>query len=111
MGVQEIAPAEQRPLRSGGAAVWALICSVLSALTCFFPFASLPLALIGLICGILGRRSEQRSMATVALVISIVFLIWNVTVVVIAVFFMDKYGFDLNHIRYFVEQYFKNFFR
>ena len=64
----------------------------------------------GLILGILGRRSEERSMATVALVISIIFLIWDVVVLCIALIYMDKYGFDLNHIRYFVEQYFRNFF-
>ena len=102
--------AKGRPLRSCSLAVWALICAIVSALTCFFPFVSLPLAVLGLICGILGRRSEDRSMATVALVISIIFLIWNVTVVIIAKIYMDKYGFDLNHIEYFVKQYFRNFF-
>ena len=105
-------PAETagKPLRSRGLAVAALICAVLSALSCFFPPVSLPLALAGLILGILGRRSEERSMATVAVVISIIFLIWDVVVLCIALIYMDKYGFDLNHIRYFVEQYFRNFF-
>ncbi|MBO4288566.1 MAG: hypothetical protein J5865_00505 [Lachnospiraceae bacterium] len=102
--------AKGRKLRSRGFAIWALICAVLSALICFFPFVSLPLALLGLILGILGRRSEERSMAGVALVIAIIFLIWNVTVVVIAMIHMKKYGFDLDHIQYFVEQFFRNFF-
>ena len=111
-GVQPRAAAmpAQKPLRSRGLAIGALICAVLGALTCLFPFASLPLSLLGLILGILGRRSEEKPMATVALWISIIFLIWNVVIVVIAMIYMNKYGFDLNHIKYYVEQFFRNLF-
>ncbi len=100
---------QKKTLRPRGYAIGALICAVLSALTCFFPFASLPLALLGFIFGIMGRRSEEKAMSTVALVISVIFLIWNAAVVVIAMIYMNKYGFDLNHIEYFVEQFFRNF--
>ena len=99
------------PLRGSGFAVAALVLAFLSALTCIIPFVSLPLALIGLIFSIFGLRSEQRSMSKVAMVLSILFLIWNIGVVIVAVVFMKKYGFSLDHIRYFITNYFKNFFR
>ena len=101
----------EKPQRSAGYAVAALVLVFLSALTCVIPFVSLPLALISLIFAVLGLHSEHRPMARVALVLSIVFLIWNAAVTVIAVIYMKKYGFTMDHIRYFIENYIRNFFR
>lgn len=102
---------KEKKKRSKGFAVAALVFAMLSAATCLIVYASFPLALAGLITAILGLRSEYRPMAIVALVICIIFLIWNILITVIALIAMKKYGFSYEHIRYFIIDYLKRFIR
>lgn len=68
-------PDGETPARSGGVAIAALVLCILAAVSCCVPMISIPLSIAGIICGGLGLKSDRRSMAIAALVISIVFLV------------------------------------
>ena len=92
----------ERPVRSGGVAVAALVLCILAALSCCVPMISIPLSIAGIICGVLGLKSDRRSMAIAALVVSIVFLVLAVAYFIfqmVAVVpyldsFWEEFGYD-----------------
>lgn len=101
-GPNSYGPEGARPVRSGGVAVAALVLCILAALSCCVPMISIPLSVAGIICGILGLKSDRRSMAVAALVISIIFLVLAVVYFVfqmVAVVpyldsFWEEFGYD-----------------
>ena len=56
--------------RGGGLAVASLVLGILSLIAWLLPIAGLPVAIVGLILGILGRGSRNRGMATGGIITS-----------------------------------------
>ena len=76
------------PTKADGYALMALILSIASAVMCCVPYVGAPLALVGIVFAILGMKSTRRkSMAIVALIISIIFLIGNGGMLILSVYY------------------------
>lgn len=64
-----------------GAAIASLVCGVLSVLLCCLsPIVNVPLAVAGIICGIFGLRSSQKTMAVVGIILSVIGILLGIIV-------------------------------
>lgn len=61
-----------------GKATASLVLGLVSIIGCFWPFPAIVTSIIGIITGVTGRKSTARGMATVGMILSIVFLIVSV---------------------------------
>jgi len=101
-------PSNEEPQRGKGVAIAALVLSILSVLSCCVPFLSIPLAIGGIVCGALGLKSRERTMALVGLIISILFLIVSVVLVVLSVSVLSSgalEGLDADFLRDFINEW------
>ncbi len=78
-------PEKERPMRSKGLAIAALICMIASYVMCCVPFLQIPLAVVAIILAILGIRSEYKTMAIISLIFAIISLILGAIIVVTSV--------------------------
>jgi apolipoprotein N-acyltransferase len=73
MNDQTNAPLSPKPVKSGNErnfAVAGLVCGVLGLLAIFFGFNCVPFALLGLVFGYYGRRSdEKKNLATIGMIL------------------------------------------
>lgn len=66
-----------RPARNGHALA-SLILGLISIIAWIIPLFGIPIAIIGIIMGVMGRKSSKKGMATAGLVLSIIFLLASI---------------------------------
>ena len=94
--------------RNGSFAIVALILSILGGLLCCIPVISPLLSLGGLVLGILGLKSDRKSMAVVAIVISAIFLLLGGLTSIFGTAFASRINtsdFDINQFINDLEKY------
>ena len=94
--------------RSGSFAIVALILSILGGVLCCIPVISPLLSLGGLVLGILGLKSDRKTMAIVAIIISGIFLLLGGATSLFSTVFASRINtgnFDINQFINDLEQY------
>jgi len=80
------APVAQ-PQQGGGMAIAALVLGIISLIAWLFPICGLPIPILGLILGFIGRRSPaRRTIATIGIVLSILGLVLGLGFFVLGVY-------------------------
>lgn len=98
---------EKVPNKGDGYAVAGLILCIAGILTCCIPFLGLVLSILAVVFSAKGLKSEDRhTMAVIALVIGIVFLVINLVMALVFLFsvinapawneVLEKYNWDIN---------------
>ncbi len=68
-----------------GQAIASFVLGLSSILGLVVPFIGIPASIVGIIMGIIGRKSSKKWMAITGLILSIVFLVVSVVVIILAV--------------------------
>ncbi|MBQ0026271.1 MAG: hypothetical protein KBS79_02735 [Lachnospiraceae bacterium] len=96
---------KERPMRSKGLAIAALICMIASYVMCCVPFLQVPLAVVAIILAILGIRSEYKTMAIISLIFAIISLIFGVIIIVTSILMVTNTDFINRFLLEFEKQY------
>ena len=83
----------EQKLRPDGYAIAALCLSIASLLCCCIVYLQIPVAIAGLVFGILGVKSNQKVMAIVSIVISAISLVLGITMLISSIVFVASGGF------------------
>ena len=103
--------AGQPQLRSIGLAITALIMSIASIVCCCVPYIQIPLAIVGLILGILGIRSRLKAMAIISVIISSLSLVFGIIMLIILLISPDSITYTYDFYEGDIGKWFENFFR
>lgn len=84
------APVAQ-PQQGGGMAIAALVLGIIGLVAWLFPICGLPVAIVGLILGFIGRRSPaRRTMATIGIVLCIIGLVLSIGDIALGAYFLSQ---------------------
>lgn len=67
-----------QPIDKRGQALTSLILGLVSIFTWIIPILGLPVSIVGLVMGVIGRRSSRRGMAITGIILSSIFIIVSI---------------------------------
>ena len=97
---ESLPPVEIAPVKDkSGLAIASLVCGILSLCSWLIPFCGGPIALAGIILGVLGMKSSKKSMAIAGLVMAAIGIILTIINSIAGAILAPMMGdFDINSI-------------